>query len=160
MFRLTLQRPDQARAFHQTEGNRMTRILLTFWMLLIMAGQSLAQENPLADRLKAFIAAYNNADSAAIAEFYTEEGALIPPRSQIIVGRKAIAEHYARAFQSGVGQLKINILEIRGHGGDTLVEISDMTVNLNGNLIGGRYLHVWVKQNDNWYLSRDMYHLR
>ena len=138
----------------------MTRILLPFLAFLMMVSQPSAQDNPIADRLRAFISAYNQGDAAAIAEFYTPQGALIPPQSNIIVGREAIAEFYSRAFQSGAGQLKIKVLEVRSHGSATLVEISDMRVNVNGRAIDGRYLHVWVKENGIWYLSRDMYHLR
>lgn len=138
----------------------MTRILLATLTYLIITSNALAQSNPVLDRIEAFKSAYNAGDGAAVAEFYTKDGALIPPRSSIIVGRAAIAKYYSQAFVNGVGQLSIQVREIRSHSANTAIEISDMTAKISGNAIDGRYLHVWVQVEGNWYLSRDMFHLR
>lgn len=138
----------------------MIRPIVLSLFFLISTSHSFAQDNPVVKRIQAFTAAYNAGDSAAIAEFYTDDGALLPPRSNIIVGRKAIAKYYASAFNNGVSNLKIKVLELRTHGAGSAVEISDMTFKVNNKTLGGRYLHIWVRQQGNWYISRDMYNLR
>lgn len=118
-----------------------------------------AQDNPIVQQMEAFAEAYNAKDSARIADFYTEDGALLAPRSKIISGRASIGEHYARAFAGGVTELQYRVLEIRQAGPATAVEIGETQVRANDQTIFGRYLHVWTKQDDRWLLSRDMYHV-
>ena len=137
----------------------MFRILLAL-ACLVFVSPVWAQNNQIAKRIQAFIAAYNAGDSAAIAEFYTTNGALLPPKSSVIVGRPSITKYYAGAFKNGVSGLKVKVLELRTHGDNSAVEISDMTFQVNGATLDGRYLHVWVQEQGNWFISRDMYNLQ
>lgn len=119
-----------------------------------------AQENPIVARADAFVTAFNAGDASAVAEFYAEDSAIFPPQSGNIVGREAIAAHYARAFRSGVEGLEMTILEIRAHGAAAAVEIGETMVSLGEQRIHGRYLHVWTREGEgSWLLSRDIYNV-
>ncbi|MEZ5812685.1 MAG: SgcJ/EcaC family oxidoreductase [Rhizobiaceae bacterium] len=135
------------------------RIGLALLILLAAAGLARAQDNPIVNRMAAFAEAYNAGDAAAIAGFYTEEGAVLPPQGRAVVGRDSIRAHYARAFDGGVGGLEYRIVEIRQHGPAAAVEIGETRVKAGGQTILGRSMHVWVMSGGAWYLSRDMYHV-
>ncbi len=133
--------------------------LAALLILCLLALPATAQDNPIIQRLQSFIAAYNAGDAPAIATFYTEDAAVLPPRAAAVVGREAITKHYADAFQGGVGNLRLDVKEIRGHSPSSAVEIGETAVEFNGQTILGRYLHVWVLQDGTWLLSRDIYHV-
>lgn len=135
------------------------RHVLTSLVLLLLTLPAHAQNNPIIQQIKAFQTAFNAGDAKALSGFYTEDGALFPPRAGTIVDRAAIAAHYARAFEQGVAGLQINLLEIRQHGPDAAVEIGETTVDAGAQRIHGRYLHVWVFEAVTWRLSRDIYNV-
>lgn len=135
------------------------RHVLTGLFLLLLALPAHAQDNPIIQQIKAFQAAFNAGDARSVSGFYTEDGALFPPRAATVVGRTAIAAHYARAFEAGVGGLQINLLEIRQHGPDTAIEIGETRVDAGAQRIHGRYLHVWTRVGETWRLSRDIYNV-
>ena len=122
-------------------------------MLISSAFAAAAQDNPIAARMQAFTQAYNEGDAAAIAGFYTVDGAVLPPQGRAVVGRAQIADHYARAFAAGVGNLRYQIVEIRAHGRESAVEIAETLVDVGGRTLRGRSLHVWVLQGGQWWLS-------
>jgi uncharacterized protein (TIGR02246 family) len=128
-------------------------------LMLATAMPAWAQDNPIVARMEAFAEAYNAADAQAIAGFYADDGALLPPGSKIVTGKQSIADHYATAFGQGVSDLQFRILEIRQAGPATAVEIGETQVKAGNRTIHGRYLHVWTKEGEIWSLSRDMYHV-
>lgn len=129
-------------------------LALSFPLLLALPLH--VQDNPIVQRINAFIAAYN---AGAVAEFYTEDGALLPPRANPVVGREAIAAHDATAFAQVVGNLRYTIPEIRGHGDAAAVEIGETRIKAGQQAIRGRSLHVWVRTQAGRMLSRDIYHV-
>jgi uncharacterized protein (TIGR02246 family) len=137
----------------------MPRLLAAALMLAASALAAAAQDNPIVARMAAFAEAYNAGDGAAMAAFYTEDGAVLPPGGLALVGRAAIATHYQAAFDAGVANLRYEIVEIRGHGPASAVEIGETLVDAGGRTIRGRYLHVWVNTGETWALSRDIYHV-
>ena len=137
----------------------LTHLLAALAVSLCTSIPATAQDNPIASRMRAFVEAYNAGDEKAVAGFYTEDGVLLPPHAAALVGREAIGNHYASAFAAGVNNLRIDIKEIRGHGPARAVEIGETAVELNGQTIQGRYLHVWTLAGGQWFLSRDMYHV-
>lgn len=136
-----------------------TRIGLALLIILAVSGLAWAQDNPIVSRMAAFTEAYNAGDAAAIAGFYTAEGAVLPPQGRAVVGHDGIQAHYARAFSGGAGGLEYRIVEIRQHGPAAAVEIGETRVKVGEQTILGRSMHVWVMSEGAWYLSRDMYHV-
>ncbi|MDJ0631537.1 MAG: SgcJ/EcaC family oxidoreductase [Rhodobacter sp.] len=135
----------------------LKHLCIALAVLIASTVSAMAHDHPIVTRLQEFVAFYNAGDAEAVGRFYTETGTLLPPGQPALIGRAAIAGHYAKAFAAGVGELGINVLEIVDHGPDTAVEIGETRVKLNGQEIYGRYLHVWVREDDQWLLSRDIY---
>ena len=133
------------------------RFFIACLIALSLSGGAAAQDNPIVKRLADFTVAYNAKDAAAIAGFYTEKAALLPPRSKALVGRQPIAAHYAKAFADGVGDLAYKVLEIEQTGPDTAVEIGETQVKVGAQTIVGRSLHVWKNLGGQWFLHRDIY---
>ena len=134
--------------------------LFSILAILLLGGlPALAQGNPIVAQMEAFQKAFNAGDAVAVAGFYTEDGALLPPRAKEVFGRSAIASHYAKAFKSGVTGLNVKILEIKQAGPAGAIEIGRTQLNLKDQKIQGRYLHVWTNQDGAWLISRDIYHV-
>ncbi|MBB97063.1 MAG: hypothetical protein CML68_21005 [Rhodobacteraceae bacterium] len=133
--------------------------LLTTLCLLLAALPATAQDNPIVAQLTAFAEAYNAGNAQAIVTFYTDDAALLPQQSHALIGHEAIGGHYAAAFASGAGNLRLDVQEIRQHGPSAAVEIGETLIDIDDTTIRGRYLHVWTLTDDGWLLSRDMYHV-
>lgn len=138
---------------------QILRLISVLAILLSGTLPALAQGNPIIAQTEAFRAAFNAGNAEAVARFYTQGGALLPPRAREVFGRKAIARHYANAFKGGVKNLRINVREIKQTGPASAVEIGETRVSLKGQTIAGRYLHVWLNQDGKWLISRDIYHV-
>ena len=135
------------------------RRLLLLLALVCLPAVATAEDNPIAARMDALTAAYNAHDAATIiAEFYTEDAVLLPPHSKVLTGRQEIAAHYANAFKAGVANLRYKILEVHQYG-PAILEIGETLLDVSGQTIRGRYMHVWVNQDGKWRLSRDMYNV-
>lgn len=134
-------------------------LLVLVLLPLSAVAQDNAQDNPIVQRMQSFVQAYNAGDAAAIGAFYTEDGALFPPQSPAMVGRDEIAAYYARAFQGGAGNLRLNFLEIRQLGPEFVIEIGETMVSVGEQEIHGRYLHIWTLVDGEWFLRRDMFHV-
>lgn len=128
-------------------------------LLCVLPALAAAQENPIIQRMSAFVEAFNAGDGGAVAAFYAEDGVLLVPQGGIVSGREALARHYGEAFAAGVGGLQYRILEIRQAGPATAVEIGETRVSAGGQTLANRSMHVWVLSDGAWYLSRDMYHV-
>lgn len=137
----------------------MTRSVIAVLVGLAFLSAAGAEDNPIAARMAAFTEAYNKGDAAAIAAFYTEDGAVLPPQGAALVGRQKISDHYAQAFGRGVGNLRYKILEIRQLGPAAAVEIGEAQVSAGDQTILSRSMHVWLLRDGTWALSRDMYHV-
>ena len=68
------------------------RSALVAAMTVLSVGAAQAQDdNPIIQRMAAFMQAYNAKNAGAIAQFYTEDGAVLPPQGAPILGREQIA---------------------------------------------------------------------
>jgi ketosteroid isomerase-like protein len=135
------------------------RPLLAALALCLLPLAALAQappSNPIVARMLAFAEAYNAQDAEAIAGFYTDDAVLLPPGEAPVVGRSAIAAHYARAFAAGARDLEFRIFEVIAYEGRA-VELGETAVRLGDQRIIGRYMHYWEALGDEILLVRDMY---
>ncbi|MBY5986386.1 YybH family protein [Roseovarius atlanticus] len=132
--------------------------LLALGLLLAFGTAARAQDNPVIARMTAFVATYNAQDAESLAGFYAPDAALLPPGQASILGREAIAQHYARAFAAGARELQFKTFDIRGF--DTsAVEIGETVVMMGEQRIVGRYMHLWEVIDGQLLLTRDMYHV-
>ncbi|POF31463.1 YybH family protein [Roseibium marinum] len=135
------------------------RFCLFILIAVTVCGPAQSQDNPIVTRMAAFTEAYNAKDAEVISGFYAEKGALLPPQGKALIGRPAIAAHYANAFANGVAGLKYRVIEIDQTSEDTAIEIGETLVAFNTQTITGRSMHIWKKVNGEWFLHRDMYHV-
>lgn len=134
------------------------RAALLLATLLALATTANAEDNPIIARMTAFAEVYNTGDAAAIAGFYAPDAALLPPGQASVLGREAIAQHYAQAFAGGARDLQFKVFDIRGFETNA-VEIGETVVMVGEQRIVGRYMHLWEIVEGELLLTRDMYHV-
>jgi len=107
--------------------------------------------------LDAFTAAYNRGDAAAVAELYTEDGAVLPANHVTVRGRPAIQEFWQGRVAPGARAVVFESLEIEAHG-NTATEVGRYTISgPGGALLGrGKYIVIWKRRGGRWQLHRDM----
>lgn len=106
----------------------------------------------------AFVAAFASGDGAAVAELYTEDARLLPPGSDPVDGRAAIAAFWQSVIDSGVADARLMIDEVENFG-DTAYEVSHYAMyDADGNVLGeGRYIVIWKNTDAGWKLHRDIW---
>ena len=106
-----------------------------------------------------FVAAFSRKDAAAIAALYTVEGQLLPPRSNAVAGRAAIASYWHEAMKIGIRRLETTELEIyadRAHEvGRYIVEVPDASA-----AEAGMYIVIWQCEAGAWRMHRDIWNTR
>ena len=106
---------------------------------------------------RAFIAAFLRGDAQAVADLYTEDAQLIPPGSEVASGRSAIATFWQTVMDTEVEDLTLDTTEVES-AGHLACELGKVrVVGKNGQVIEGRYLVVWKRQNGQWKLYRDIW---
>lgn len=106
----------------------------------------------------AFEAAFDRQDSTGMSQLYTPDAVLLPPGASEMEGPQAIAQFWQGAMQMGVAKAQLTTTEAEQHG-DTTVEIGHFVLS-GGNgdqLDHGKYLVVWKRQGDQWFLHRDIW---
>lgn len=98
--------------------------------------------------------AARNAD--LMAQLYSEDGILVSPAGNVIKGRAALKEYYAKRFASGAREHHIHVLhaEAQGNGGFSIADFSVQVPTGAGGFREdtGHILAVYVKSNDGWHL--------
>lgn len=133
--------------------------LIAFLFFVLHPLGAMAQDNPIIARMSAFVQAYNAQDTSAIVGFYAPDAVLLAPGQKAIVGAQAIAEHYQSAFDAGARDLQFKTFDIRPLHDKAATEIGETVVQLNGQRIVGRYMHLWEVTGGQLLLTRDMYHV-
>ncbi len=106
----------------------------------------------------AFMTTFAGGDGAAVAELYTEDARLLPPGSDPVDGRAAIATFWQAVIDSGVAEARLMIDEVENFG-DTAYEVSHYAMyDADGNVLGeGRYIVIWKRTDAGWKLHRDIW---
>ena len=105
-----------------------------------------------------FMATFKRGDAAGLADFYTENGQLLPTRSDFVTGRAAIQAFWQAAMDMGRKTVRLEIVETEGHG-DTAIEIGKYTLSWEaGNVMDkGKYVVIWKQEGGQWKLHRDIW---
>lgn len=104
-------------------------------------------------------AAYARGDYAAIGKLYTDEGTLLPPGEDRVVGPAAIVAYFVKnADASAPNSVSFSNFEFYGND-DMVTEISDTEVrDHRGKLIvRGKQTLVFLKRGGAWKLHRDIW---
>jgi uncharacterized protein (TIGR02246 family) len=106
-----------------------------------------------------FMEAFIRRDPAAIAALYTMKAQLLPPRSDFVTGRAAIARYWQEAMKIGIRKLETTELEIYG---DMAHEVGRYTVDAPDatKAEAGMYIVLWRREGSAWRMHRDIWNTR
>ena len=107
---------------------------------------------------KAFCAAMDRGDAAAIAALYTATAELLPPGTDTVRGREAIRKTFQAGIDAGQKELTLTTLEVEEHG-DTADEVGTWTARGKDGVLldSGKYLVVWKNESGQWRLHRHIW---
>jgi uncharacterized protein (TIGR02246 family) len=103
--------------------------------------------------------AFGQGDYEAIGRLYTEDGALLPPGGDRVIGARAIAEYFTNGYAASKPDT-VSFSNYEFYGNDAAVtEVSDAEVrDQRGKLkYRGKQTLVFLKQGAAWKLHRDMW---
>ena len=105
-----------------------------------------------------FMATFERGDTAALADLYTENGQLLPAGSDFVTGKEAVQNFWQGAMEMGIKSVKLETIEVEGHG-DTAIEEGKYTLRgESGNVMDrGKYIVIWKQQVGQWKLHRDIW---
>nr|WKF60131.1 hypothetical protein HUO10_004643 [Paraburkholderia busanensis] len=103
--------------------------------------------------------AFGRGDYKAIGRLYTEDGALLPPGGERIIGANAITEYFTKGHTETTPDiLSFSNEEFYGDG-KAMTEVSDAEIrDQRGNVkFRGKQILIFVMQGGVWKLHRDMW---
>lgn len=121
-----------------------------------MGVSSLQREIEEADR--AFETNFGQHDAEGMADLYTQDGQLLPPGSEVVSGREAIAAFWQHIFDMGVANAELETVEVESHG-DTAIEVGRFTLSDadDQTLNHGTFVVIWKTEDGEWKLHRDIW---
>jgi uncharacterized protein (TIGR02246 family) len=131
--------------------------------LLIAADRAPGKDVPpvreaIEDANEQFMAAFAAHDAAKLASFYTQDAWLMPPNSDILVGRGAIQAFWQAVMDMGIASAQLEIQEVDALG-NTAVEVSHFKLYLADGTVAdyGKYMIEWKRVRGQWFLHRDIF---
>ena len=138
------------------------RLLALALPLLLIASQAGAAE-PLAATIqtanRAFAAAFNKGDTAALAQMYTEQATILPSGAEMAQGRPAIQKFWQAASASGLKNMVLTVASVEPLGATALREIGRFSFDTPSGKAEGKYLVVWKKPAGKWLLDADIWNM-
>jgi uncharacterized protein (TIGR02246 family) len=136
------------------------RFVAALWLVLLVAGGT-AHADEVREAIVAvnqsFVGAFLGGDAKAVANLYTKDAQVIAPGSPMVSGRAAIADYWKQSMDAGVKELTLETLEVESDG-DLACETGNVRiVDGDGNASTARYLVVWKRIHDAWFLHRDIW---
>ena len=112
----------------------------------------------IAERNGQFMAFFADGNSHGISQLYTEDGQVLPPNSEILEGREAIAQVWQGAIDAGVVGVMLEISEVH-ESEDSVYEVSRyQMLSADAQIIDhGKYIIIWKKVDDAWFIHRDIW---
>jgi ketosteroid isomerase-like protein len=97
-------------------------------------------------------------NSAAMAELYTKDGAVMPTGTEPIRGTQAIAKFWGGGLASGVAAIDLKTLEVYELG-KTATEVGEYALHDKGGKVidRGKYIVIWRHEDSGWKILRDMF---
>ena len=109
----------------------------------------------LIEHFESTIARGNAAD---IADWYTDNGMLLPAGSDLVKGKQDIEAFWQEAMDLGIKHIKLDLLEVEQHD-DTAIEVSYYTMRSADDQVidQGKGIVIWKYEDDTWKLHRDIW---
>lgn len=105
-----------------------------------------------------FMAYFRNGDSKGQADCYTVDAKVLPPNTDEVSGREAIAKFWQALMDSGIKEVKLMTGEVDSHS-TTAMEVSKYSLHdANGETLdSGKYIVIWKEEDGRWKLHRDIF---
>jgi uncharacterized protein (TIGR02246 family) len=134
----------------------------TILSLLMLAAAGCAQApvpEPFPQEVAdAWVGHYTAHDAPGIAALYTEDAQLLPPDQEIVSGRAAIQEFFARTNPPGSAAIEIATVETHVFGDYAHRQGSFLLRGPGGGTVrAGKFLELWKKVDGRWLIHRDMW---
>ncbi len=123
-----------------------------------MPDPDVAARDGILETNQRFIASFAAQNAADLVALYTDDAQLFPPNSDVIEGADNISAFWQGAFDSGLGGVSLDTIEVDNEG-DTAIESGRYRMTtLDGQVADqGKYLVVWKRLDDHWYIHRDIW---
>ncbi len=107
---------------------------------------------------ESFTTSFAAANAADLVRLYTEDAQLFPPNSDMIDGVENITAFWQGVFDSGLTGARLDTLEVDNEG-DTAIEVGRYALTADDGSIAdeGKYIVVWKRIEDRWYIHRDIW---
>ena len=105
---------------------------------------------------------FNKGDAAGVAALYADDATVLPPNSEMAVGKQAILDLWKSEMQTGLKEVKLTTVKVGGSG-DMIYEIGKYTAIIQpqggtGMTDHGKYLVVLKRQPSGaWKLQADIW---
>jgi len=110
----------------------------------------------------AWSAAANRGDAAAVAALYTENATMLPPGTDIQVGRAAVEKTIAVLGRAHIRNFALTAVDVSQVGPDTAREIGRFSLEAPGPRkqwakVEGKYVVIWKLVGGKWLLDVDIW---
>jgi len=100
--------------------------------------------------------ALRRGDAEGFAALYTDDALLLAPHHASFEGREEVAAYMQRAMNQGITEMDLETTELTPYG-DAMVEIGEYALFAGDRRTDqGKYLVIWIQEEDSWKLHRDM----
>jgi uncharacterized protein (TIGR02246 family) len=107
---------------------------------------------------KSWEAIYNTGDAAAVAAFYTMDGARMPPNHPAVKGREAIAAFIKEGMETGLAKVELGTDEVEISGDMGFATGTYVILDPEGNQVdNGKWMQVGKKIDGKWYAYCDIW---
>ena len=105
-----------------------------------------------------FMVAFNSGDAELLAGNYSDDGKLLPPNGDEIVGKENIRDFWQGAMDMGISKAELVTVEATGYG-NTAVEEGRYTLYAadDSEIDHGKYIVIWYKDMGQWKLRKDIW---
>lgn len=145
----------------------MKNLLLTAILMMSLASLAFGQAQSAGIRKaieannKAFMAAFNKGDAAAVGGMYATDAKALPPNGEIVEGRQNIQAFWQGLISAGAKVEALDIVQVDGHG-DMATELGKYTLTIpqaggQSATDQGKYLVVWKRQGRAWKIAFDIW---
>lgn len=107
---------------------------------------------------KAFLAAFTKHDAAGVAAVYSTTAEAFPPNGDIVRGRAGIQKMWQGVIDSGIASADLATTEVHAEG-NLAYEVGTYAMKTKDGKVAdnGKYCVVWIKENGQWKLHRDIW---
>lgn len=123
-----------------------------------MATSQTKIDTAIQDLARQFGTALQQCSAVDIANFYTNDGMLLPSGFDIIKGRQEIKSFWQDAINMGIRNIRFDLVELEQHG-DTAIEISKYTLTNEDEEVmeRGKGMVIWKNNDNRWMIHRDIW---